>query len=120
MINTPRRHETVWAPPACTLPTAERPLRVTEFEALFASALRAVHRPAATQLELLFDPAAESQLRDLTARESECCTFFRFTFGRSANHLRLRIEVPEQQRAVLDALAALAGPDERRRPRARR
>lgn len=25
-----------WAPPACTLPAAERPLRLAEFDALFA------------------------------------------------------------------------------------
>lgn len=33
-------------PAACTLPTAERPLRLAEFEELFATAVRGV-RPSA-------------------------------------------------------------------------
>jgi hypothetical protein len=31
-----------WVPDACTLPTEEVPLRVAEFDALFASTLRRV------------------------------------------------------------------------------
>ncbi|MEV4838269.1 hypothetical protein AB0K05_27425 [Nonomuraea sp. NPDC049486] len=37
-----------WVPSACTLPTAEQPLRVAEFDALFADAVRAVARPDRT------------------------------------------------------------------------
>jgi len=33
-----------WVPDACTLPTAERPLRLAELDDLFATAVRAVHR----------------------------------------------------------------------------
>src|SRR5947209_12417027 len=36
-----------WVPVgACTLPTRKQPLRVAEFDALFAAALRSVERPA--------------------------------------------------------------------------
>ncbi|MEV6153769.1 hypothetical protein AB0L53_25835 [Nonomuraea sp. NPDC052129] len=31
-----------WVPSECTLPTAEQPLRVAEFDALFAEVVRAV------------------------------------------------------------------------------
>ncbi|MFG1754168.1 hypothetical protein [Streptosporangium sandarakinum] len=47
-----------WTPSACTLPTAEQPLRVAEFDALFIDAVRGVARPEPTRLrlELLFSP----------------------------------------------------------------
>jgi hypothetical protein len=38
--------ETRWVPEACTLPTVEQPLRVAEFDDLFATALRGIARPA--------------------------------------------------------------------------
>src|SRR5690348_16526591 len=63
---------------ACTLPTAERPLRLAEFQTLFATALRGQERLSPTHLRWRIDPAAESTARDLTARESECCSFFAF------------------------------------------
>jgi hypothetical protein len=34
-----------WVPQACTLPMADQPLRQAEFDALFATALRAFDRP---------------------------------------------------------------------------
>jgi len=34
----------IWAPEACTLPTAERPFRVTEFDDLFSTSLRGAVR----------------------------------------------------------------------------
>ena len=33
-----------WVPEACTLPTVEQPLRVAEFDELFATAVRPVER----------------------------------------------------------------------------
>lgn len=41
-----------WAPHACTLPTEERPLRVAEFDALFAEAVKNVRRIDATFVSL--------------------------------------------------------------------
>jgi hypothetical protein len=39
------RNERPWAPvDACTLPTADQPLRVAEWDDLFATSLRAVER----------------------------------------------------------------------------
>ena len=93
---------------ACTLPTAQRPLRLAEFESLFATALRGQERLSPTRLRWLIDPAAEPAARDLTARESECCSFFAFTFGAGGDDVRLDIEVPDRHVDVLDALEKLA------------
>jgi hypothetical protein len=57
---------------------------------------------------LVLDPAAEAVARDLTARETACCSFFRFSFTPGGDTLRLDVEVPETQVEVLDALAARA------------
>jgi hypothetical protein len=64
-----------WAPDACTLPTAERPLRVAEFDDIFASVVRA-ERPDPTRLDLVVPRAVEAAARDLARRESDCCSFF--------------------------------------------
>src|SRR5689334_22007573 len=71
-----------WAPTdACTLPTAERPLRMAEFDALFATSLRSVDRTDDTRARLLL--AGDATLTDRTQRladaEASCCSFF--TFG---------------------------------------
>lgn len=97
-----------WIPESCTLPTAEQPVRVAEFDHLFADAVRAVRRPGPGRLELLMDPAAESVARDLAARESGCCSFFTFDFTPTETELVMGIEVPDARTEVLDSLAALA------------
>ena len=52
-----------WVPSACTLPTAERPLRRREFDALFADDVLAVVRtsPTQTRLDLRADPDAAAR-----------------------------------------------------------
>lgn len=42
-------------PDACTLPTAQQPLRLAGFDALFATALAVVRRPEPTRLRLILD-----------------------------------------------------------------
>src|SRR5689334_3871588 len=95
-----------WVPDACTLPTAERPLRVAEFDELFGTSLRSRNRISPTRLQLVLDPTAEQSARDLCARESECCSFFTFTFGADGRGVLLDVEVPLTQAAVLDAVGA--------------
>lgn len=101
-----------WVPGSCTLPTAQRPLRAAEFDALFARRLVNVSRPGPLALHLLLTggPGVEEQVRDLAARESECCSFFTFTVAVSTDlgHVRLGIEVDAAHTAVLDALQARA------------
>lgn len=96
--------EQAWVPEACTLPTVERPLRLAEFDELFATALRGQQRPSPTTLRWDFDPACEATARDLTARESSCCSFFTFDFEPGDAGLRLHVAVPDAHVEVLDAL----------------
>jgi hypothetical protein len=95
----------VWVPEACTLPTVERPLRLAEFDDLFAGALRAQQRLSPTVLRWRLDAAAEPIARDLADRESSCCLFFSFTFTPDGDAVRLDVEVPATHADVLDALA---------------
>jgi hypothetical protein len=96
----------VWAPAACTLPLVERPLRLVEFDALFARGLTAQQRLSPTVLRWTLDPGVEPTARDLTARETACCSFFTFDFTVGAGAVLLDVEVPPAQTRVLDALAA--------------
>jgi hypothetical protein len=98
---------TAWpagVPDACTLPTADRPLRLAEFDSLFATSLRAVERPAPVLARLILSGADRDAVEDLTARETECCSFFRFTVEPADGGLGLDIEVPAAYVDVLDAL----------------
>jgi hypothetical protein len=99
-----------WVPEACTLPTVDRPLRLAEFDDLFATALRVQQRLSPTALRWRLDPAAEATARDLTGRESSCWSFFTFTFAgdHAGDELRLDVQVPAGHVDVLDALAGRA------------
>jgi hypothetical protein len=94
-----------WAPAACTLPTPQRPLRVAEFDDLFASLLGSA-RPEPTRLDLVMPRAVEVAARDLARRESQCCSFFTFTFEPAGDDVVMHVEVPRVQAEVLDALEA--------------
>ncbi|MBX6355942.1 MAG: hypothetical protein IRZ05_08815 [Micromonosporaceae bacterium] len=98
-------NDEVWVSEACTLPTAERPLRLAEFDNLLATAVRSQRRLSATHLRWWLDPAAEPTARDLTGRETECCSFFTFTFARTDDGVQLDVQVPAAHIDVLDALA---------------
>lgn len=95
-------------PSACTLPTADVPLRLAEFDALFATALVAQWRLSPTVLRWHLDPAAEAVARDLTRRENECCAFFAFAYTRTGRALQLDIEVPDRHTEILNTLATRA------------
>jgi DNA-binding transcriptional MerR regulator len=88
---------------ACTLPLAERPLRIAEFDDLFAEAVHRVETISPTQVRMHFT-GSSSRVRELADREAECCSFFRFTVSRTT----LDIEVPPAHTDVLVALAARA------------
>ena len=94
-----------WAPDACTLPTAERPLRVAEFDDLFAFVVRAERRQP-QRLDVVFRSIVEAPARDLARRESECCSFFTFEFESVGDDVVMHIGVPPEHVAVLDALEA--------------
>jgi hypothetical protein len=95
----------------CTLPTAERPLRVAEFDDLFGASPREVTRVGPTHLRLLLTgpEGLRAKVEDLAARENECCSFFSFTVTEpAAEMVSLEIEVPPTHVAVLDGLAERA------------
>ncbi|MGC0386679.1 hypothetical protein [Streptomyces sp. SAI-129] len=108
---------TTWVPQSCTLPTAEQPLRVAEFDALFAERLTGMSRPDRLRLELRLTggQGVGETVRDLVGRESGCCSFFAFTVHPGPEQIRLEIAVDSAHEAVLDALeeraAAVAGRD---------
>jgi len=91
---------------ACTLPTVERPLRVAEFDELFSTAVRDVERlaPGKVRMTLAGPASLAGTVRDLTARETACCSFFAFTVTGSTDGVILDIAVPPERVPVLDAL----------------
>lgn len=100
-----------WVPvDACTLPTADRPLRLAEFDRLFRTALRDVERRDASwmRLRLAVADGAEAQARDLAARESQCCSFFAFDVRRDGDDLVVDVRVPADRSDVLDGPARQA------------
>ncbi|WIM92793.1 hypothetical protein ACTOB_004748 [Actinoplanes oblitus] len=106
--------EPLWVPDACTLPTAEQPFRLAEVDRLFATAVRGIDMTGPTRVRLRLagpDGLAET-VRDLTARESACCSFFGFTVTAepavAGESVTLEVQVPRQHTAVLDALVRRA------------
>lgn len=87
-----------WVPEACTLPTAGQPLRLAELDAMLATVYEK-HRLSPAKVRLHLTAPVET-VRDLAARESECCSFFTFTVGSGT----LEIEVPPAHIDVLEAL----------------
>jgi hypothetical protein len=104
----------VSVPDVCTLPTAEQPLRLAEFDELFATAVRGVETlgPTHARMRLTGQAGLEAQVRDLTARETECCSFFTFTVTPEptgdGEAMVLDIEVPPAHADVLEILAQRA------------
>jgi hypothetical protein len=103
-----------WVPDACSLPTADRPLRLAEFDDLFATAVRRVEpvSPTHARLHLAGAPGLAETVRDLTAREAECCSFFDFTVtpetAGAAETVILDVTVPAAYTGVLDSLTQRA------------
>lgn len=99
-----------WVPQSCTLPAEERPLRVAEWDALFAERLRTLSRPQPLRLrlELAGGAGVEERVRDLVERESGCCSFFTFTTVPGKDLVSLEVSVGQAHEAVLAALAARA------------
>lgn len=98
-------------PQACTLPTAERPIRLAEFDDLLTRSVRSAKRDSATHLTLRLrgDEHLEAVTRDLAARESMCCSFFEFTVAADGDGVELGIGVPAQHATILDSLHTRSG-----------
>ena len=94
---------------ACTLPTAERPLRLAELAALFAASARTVSSDQdGVRIHLVGAPGLRARVEDLAARETACCSFFSFGIEGEDDDLVLTVAVPQERRSILDGLAARA------------
>ncbi|WP_406689407.1 hypothetical protein REH65_25380 [Saccharopolyspora sp. ID03-671] len=96
-----------WVPQSCTLPSAKRPLRVAEWDALLVTRLTEVSRPEPLRLRLELSGGAgvHEQVSDLAGRESGCCSFFTFTTTGDDTSVHLDIAVDPAHEPVLNALA---------------
>lgn len=101
----------------CTLPTAERPLRLADFDNLFTTALRAVQYPAGSSRARLMLAGGDDlgdRVQRLADAETACCSFFTFRLsplpagGAAGVRLALDIEVPAGRADVLAALVQRA------------
>ena len=95
--------------------TVERPLRLGEFDDLFAGAVRQVDSVSPTRADAVDRRGwAGVTVRDLTARETVCCSFFAFTVtpepAEDGEALTLDVEVPPQYADVLATLVERASP----------
>jgi hypothetical protein len=96
-------------PVACTLAVGEVAGRLAEFRDGPFRHLRAMERPGPTRLRLVLAGDAEvAAVRELLAREQQCCGFLAFTIRPRANRVLVDLEVREEAAAALDALARLA------------
>jgi hypothetical protein len=107
---------------ACALPTTEQPLRLAEFDNLFAEHLRTAQvaegpTPITALLVLDGPPDLGERVQRLADAETQCCSFFTFTVrvdheDRAAvtgwPRVTLEVRVPQQYAPVLGALVARA------------
>jgi hypothetical protein len=91
------------APVACTLGAGDFRQRLAWIADLNRDALRAQRRDG-LRLELTYAPAALDRVREMVARERDCCAFLTFDLQQEADAVRLVIEAPENVRGALDAV----------------
>ena len=99
------------APDACTLPTVEQPVRVAEFDSLFAETLTSTECVSPTSARFTLTGSEDTAVRaqDLATRETECCSFFTFTITPTGPASAVvDVTVPDTQAAVLAALVDMA------------
>ena len=97
------------APDACSLPIADQPGRVAEWDTLFATAVRRVESvPDGVRFELDRSRARVSAVADLADRESQCCSFFTFGVMVGSDALVLSVAADPEHAEVVEALSARA------------
>lgn len=91
---------------ACSLDQAGMAERGREFNALFTTSLLHIdRRPGGATLRFRLED--ETAVRDLFAREKECCPFWSFTFEPAPDALTVEIGAPEGAEPLLDVLLGL-------------
>ena len=97
------------APIACTMPVGEMGGRMREFHKLFAAHLRSIARePRRLRLGLDSGHGLDATVRDLMAREHECCAFADIAIRSDGDGLMIEIGVPEGAEGALDGFAYVA------------
>ena len=102
--------ETLLTTDACTMPTAERPLRLAEFDALFATAVRRGERRGSdVRMYLTGEEGLVEQVRDLAERETSCCSFLTFALVGPDQDPTLDISVPPARNSGSGSRSRRAG-----------
>jgi hypothetical protein len=99
------------APDVCTLPTGEQPVRIGEFDSLFAQALTRTERisPTSARFALTGSTDTATRAQDLATRETACCSFFAFTITPTGPvSAVMDVAVPAARADVLAALVDMA------------
>jgi hypothetical protein len=91
------------APIACTLGPGDFRQRLAWIADLNRDALRDQRR-GGLRLVLTYAPAALYRVREMVAREQDCCAFLTFDLQQEAETVQLVIEAPEDARDALDAV----------------
>ena len=99
-----------WVPAACTLPTAEQPLRRAEFDDLFADDVISVTQlsPLEVLLELRAEAEVAGRAARLAAKETGCCSFFTFRLTIADGSVSMTVSTEPAHEAVLSALGSRA------------
>ncbi|TCA03811.1 hypothetical protein [Rhizobium leguminosarum] len=102
-------NEKAEAPIACTLNAGDLKIRTAQIEALALRHLKQVSREPLS-IQLTYAIEALPELRDLVAKETECCAFLDFDLKEDRDGVRLRITAPEAARDATDTLFAHFAP----------
>jgi hypothetical protein len=81
-------------PIACTLSPDSLSDRTAWIAVLNSRFLRE-SRLEGNTLQLTYDAAAASRVRDLVSKERACCSFLRFAIEESVSSIELRIDAPD-------------------------
>lgn len=88
-------------PIACALQSGDFQQRLAWIAELNRDALRSRHRDG-LRLKLIYAREALDRVRDMVARERDCCAFLTFDLRPEEESVRLVIEAPVQARDMLD------------------
>ncbi|MDO9485651.1 MAG: hypothetical protein Q7K25_06290 [Actinomycetota bacterium] len=96
-----------WASNSCSLPTAERHLRIEEFNAFFKDDVAGVSKRPQGEVHLTLRPgdAVAQRAAQLAVRESTCCSFFTFHLIIGNATSEMFVSADAQHSSVLDDLA---------------
>lgn len=95
---------------ACTLGAGDFKARVASIRDLAKRWLRASRRDP-LRLHLTYGPEALDEVRDLVAKESECCAFLNFDLRHDGAEVTLTITAPVAAMAAADELFAHFAPE---------